>query len=192
MIYLNDRLFDFDLQEALAQLSDQRREQALRYKHELGQRTCTAAYLLLCEGLRKEYGITEKPLFEYGEHGKPFIVGHPEIHFNMSHCKEAAICIIADQPVGIDIESIRTFKQTLVDYTMNEDEICQIQQAERPDVEFIKLWTQKEAVLKLTGAGISRDMKQVLVNPPACLTTVVSPDLRYIYSYCFNISSSIG
>ena len=192
MIYINDHIYDFDLQKALSRLSDQRREQALRFKHELGQRTCTAAYLLLCEGLRKEYGITEKPVFEYGEHGKPFIVGHPEIHFNMSHCKEAAICIIADQPVGIDIESIRTFKQTLVDYTMNEDEIRQIQQAERPDVEFIKLWTQKEAALKLTGAGISRDMKQVLVNPPTCLTTVISPDLRYIYSYCFNISSSIG
>ena len=192
MIYINDHIYDFDLQEALAQLSDQRREQALRYKHELGQRTCTAAYLLLCEGLLKEYGITEKPVFEYGEHGKPFLVGHPEIHFNMSHCKEAAICIIADQPVGIDIESIRTFKQTLVDYTMNEDEIRQIQQAERPDVEFIKLWTQKEAVLKLSGAGISRDMKQTLLNPPASLTTIVSPDLRYVYSYCFNISSNIG
>ena len=192
MIYINDHIYDFDLQEALSQLSDQRREQALRYKHELGQRTCTAAYLLLCEGLLEEYGITEKPVFEYGEHGKPFLVGHPEIHFNMSHCKEAAICIIADQPVGIDIESIRTFKQTLVDYTMNEDEIRQIQQAERPNVEFIKLWTQKEAVLKLSGAGISRDMKKTLLNPPAFLTTIVSPDLRYVYSYCFNISSSIG
>ena len=192
MIYINDHIYDFDLQEALAQLSDQRREQALRYKHELGQRTCTAAYLLLCEGLREEYGITEKPVFEYGEHGKPFLVGHPEIHFNMSHCKEAAICIIADQPVGIDIESIRTFKQTLVDYTMNEDEIRQIQQAERPDVEFIKLWTQKEAVLKLSGEGISKDMKKTLLNPPASLTTVVSTDLRYVYSYCFNISSNIG
>ncbi len=64
MIYLNDRLYDFDLQEALSQLSDQRREQALRYKFELGQRTCAAAYLLLCEGLRKEYGIMEKPVFE--------------------------------------------------------------------------------------------------------------------------------
>ena len=185
MIYINDRLFDFDLKTALAELSDQRREQALRFKHELGQRTCVAAYLLLCEGLQKEYGITEKPVFEFGEHGKPFIVGHSEIHFNLSHCREAAICMIADRPVGIDIESIRTFKQTLVNYTMNEEEIHQINEAERPDIEFIKLWTKKEAVLKLSGEGISRDMKQVLNNPPASLTTVVSSDLRYVYSYCY-------
>jgi len=183
MIYINDKLYDFDLQEALSQLSDQRREQALRFKHELGQRTCVAAYLLLCEGLQQEYGISEKPVFEYGEHGKPFIVGYPDIHFNLSHCREAAICIISDKPVGIDIESIRPFKQTLVDYTMNDDEVYQIEQAERHDLEFIKLWTQKEAVLKLSGDGISRDMKQVLVNPPALLTTVVSHDYRYIYSF---------
>lgn len=186
MIYINDKIYDFDLQVALAELSAQRREQALKFKHELGQRTCVAAYLLLCEGLQKEYGIIEKPVFEYGEHGKPSLVGYPHIHFNLSHCREAVICILSDQPVGIDIESIHTFKQPLVDYTMNEDEAHQIEQAVRPELEFIKLWTQKEAVLKLTGEGISRDLKSVLLNPPASLTTIVSSDIRYVYSYCFN------
>lgn len=192
MIYINDRIYDFDLQEALAQLSEQRREQALKFKHELGQRTCVAAYLLLCEGLQKEYGIIEKPVFEYGEHGKPSLVGYPHIHFNLSHCREAVICILSDQPVGIDIESIRTFKQPLVDYTMNEDEAHQIEQAESPELEFIKLWTQKEAVLKLSGEGISRDLKSVLLNPPASLTTIVSSDIRYVYSYAFNNTSIAG
>jgi len=184
MIYINDHLFDFDLEKALTELSDQRRDVALRYKYELGRRTSVAAYLLLCEGLQKEYGITEKPLFEFGEHEKPSLVGHPEIHFNLSHCREAAICMIADHPVGIDIESIREYREPLVNYTMNEKEIRQIKQSERPDIEFIKLWTQKEAVLKLSGEGISRDMKQILLNPPASLTTIVSPDQRYVYSYC--------
>lgn len=185
MIYINDKIYSFDLQEALAQLSEQRREQALKFKHELGQRTCAAAYLLLCDGLRKEYGIIEKPVFEYGEHGKPSLIGYPHIQFNFSHCREAVICILSNQPVGVDIESIRPFKQTLVDYTMNEEEVARIQQAERPDFEFIKLWTQKEAVLKLSGDGISKDMKQVLLNPPASLTTVISEDERYVYSYCY-------
>lgn len=192
MIYINDRIYDFDLQVALAELSVQRREQALKFKHELGQRTCVAAYLLLCEGLQKEYGIIEKPVFEYGEHGKPSLVGYPHIHFNLSHCREAVICILSDQPVGIDIESIHTFKQPLVDYTMNEDEAHQIEQAVRPELEFIKLWTQKEAVLKLTGEGISRDLKSVLLNPPASLTTIVSSDIRYVYSYAFNNTSIAG
>ena len=50
MIYVNDHIFDFDLPAALEKLSAQRRGQALRFRHELGQRTCAAAYLLMCEG----------------------------------------------------------------------------------------------------------------------------------------------
>ncbi|MBR1543110.1 MAG: 4'-phosphopantetheinyl transferase superfamily protein [Bacteroidaceae bacterium] len=183
MIYINDKIFDFDLNTALSALSEERRKQALQFKFELGQRTCAAAYLLLCEGLQKEYGITEKPVFEYGEHGKPFLAGHPDIHFNLSHCREAAICMIGERPVGIDVESVREYRENLVRFTMNEAEVAQIEQAERPDVEFIKLWTRKEAVLKLSGEGISRDVKSVLCNAPANLTTVVSPDLRYVYSF---------
>ena len=162
MIYLNDDIEHFDWQAALPLLSEQRREQCLKFKHEQGRKTCAAVYLLLCEGLRKEYGITELPVFEYGEHGKPSIVGHPEIFFNMSHCREAAICVLSDVPVGVDVESIRSYSESLARYTMSDAEMELIEKAERPDVEFIRLWTLKEAVLKRSGEGIRNDMKHVL------------------------------
>lgn len=184
MLYLNDHIQDMNLDEGLAQLSVQRREQALRFRHELGRRTCTAAYLLLCEGLQKEYGITDKPIFEYGEHGKPWIVGHPEIHFNLSHCREAVLCMLSDRPVGVDVESVRKFKDSLIRYTMNDKEVEMIMQAPRPDVEFIRLWTRKEAVLKLTGEGINDNLKDVLNDCPYPIITTVSADLRYVYSVC--------
>lgn len=181
MIYLNDDIAGFDLERALPLLSDQRREQTLKFRYELGRKTSAMAYLLLCEGLRQEYGIMERPLFEYGEHGKPSIVGHPEIHFNLSHCREAVVCALSDHPVGIDVEAVRHYKESLARYTMNEEELRQILTAERPDVAFTRLWTMKEAVLKRTGEGLRNDLKNVLVNAPE-LTTVVSPDLRYVYS----------
>jgi 4'-phosphopantetheinyl transferase EntD len=123
MIYLNDDIAHFDFEKALPLLSRQRREQALKFKYELGRKTCAAAYLLLREGLRKEYGILEPPVFEYGEHGKPMLSGYPHIHFNMSHCREAAICVVSDRPVGVDIESIREYKESLARYTMNDAEM---------------------------------------------------------------------
>ena len=184
MIYLNDRLYDFNLDEALAQLSDQRREQALRFRHEAGRRTCAAAYLLLREGLLKEYGITEKPVFEYGQHGKPVIVGHPEIHFNLSHCREAALCGLSDKPIGVDVEAVRPLHEGVMYYTMNDDEVAQILKADDPDLEFTRLWTMKEAVVKLSGEGIRNDMKSILKNHPSGFTTVVNPDGRYVYSIC--------
>ena len=99
-VYINEHIWDFDLEAALKTISEQRREQALKFKHEQGQRLCVLAYLLLKEGLRQEYGLTDNPIFEYNEHGKPSIVGHPEIYFNLSHCKEAVVCAVSDKPVG--------------------------------------------------------------------------------------------
>ena len=68
-VSINDKIEEFNLEEALPLLSVQRREQCLKFKHELGRKQCAAAYLLLCQGLREEYGITEPPIFDYGEHG---------------------------------------------------------------------------------------------------------------------------
>ena len=176
-IYINDDIAHFDWQAALPLLSEQRREQCLHFKHELGRKTCAAAYLLLCEALRKEYGIDEAPVFEYGEHGKPSIVGHPDIYFNLSHCREAAICVVSDKPVGVDIETIRPYKESLARYVMNDDELQRINGSA---LEFTKLWTQKEAVVKLSGHGISNDMKSVLTCFAGELQTVVTD--HYVYS----------
>ena len=156
---------------------------------------------MLCEALRKEYGITEKPIFEYGIHGKPFIIGYPDIHFNISHCREAVLCVVSSRPVGVDVESIRSYKDSLVEYTMNPQEIAKINQAPRPEVmnpqeiakinqaprpevEFVRFWTMKEAVLKLSGEGISKDLKTVLTGQEQ-IETQVNMEKNYIYSIIY-------
>lgn len=184
MIYLNDDIAGFDVEAALPLLSEQRREQALRFRYELGRKTCAAAYLLLCEGLRREYGITEKPVFAYGEHGKPVLVDHPDIHFNLSHCREAAICVISDRPVGVDVESIGRYKESLARYTMNDAELASITRHPTPAIQFTRLWTMKEAVVKLSGEGISNDMKTVLTGHETIETTE-NLEKNYIYSVVF-------
>lgn len=181
-VFINDDIAHFDWQAALPLLSAQRREQALRFKHELGRKQCAAAYLLLCEGLRQEYGITEPPLFDYGEHGKPFLAAYPDIHFSLSHCREGVLCVVDNHPVGADIESIREYKESLVSYTMNSDEQAQILHSANPAMEFTKLWTMKEAVLKQRGTGITNDLKSALTDYGGQLKTVVNEEKKYIYT----------
>lgn len=183
-VFLSKEIWDFDLEAALAEISGQRCEQALKFKHELGQRLCVLAYQLLKRGLNEMYGIRENPLFEYNEHGKPAIVGHPEIYFNLSHCKEAAVCAISDRPIGVDVESVRAFKDSLVRYTMNDAEVRQIETSEDQAVAFIRLWTMKEAALKLIGTGISKDMKEVLRQENLSFETLIDSERRFIYSIC--------
>ena len=99
----------------------------------------------------------------------------------MSHCREAAICVLSKRPVGVDIESIREYKESLAHYTMSDEELERIASAERPDVEFTRLWTMKEAVLKRSGEGLRTDMKTVLKDAVG-LTTVVNIKRGYVYS----------
>ena len=180
MTLVSEDIWGFDLAAALLEISEQRREQALKFKFELGQRLCVLAYQLLKQALRDEYGITENPIFEYNEHGKPSIAGHPEIHFNLSHCKEAAVCAVSDQPVGVDVESIREYKDGLVQYSMNDEEIRQIESSEHPDRAFIRLWTMKEATLKLIGTGISNDLKTAIDHQQFHYKTIESE--KYFYT----------
>lgn len=181
-ILLSEDIWDFDLEAALKDISEQRREQALKFKHEQGKRLCVLAYQLLQKGLREVYGIEAHPVFGYNEHGKPSIVGHPEIFFNLSHCKEAAVCVIHDKPIGVDVESIREYKDNLVHYTMNDEEISQITSTENPAVAFIRLWTMKEATMKLIGTGISNDMKSVIDHQLYQYTTIEKQG--YVYTVC--------
>ncbi len=186
MIYVDEHIDEFDLQQALWQISPQRRAEALKFKFERGQRTCVLAYLLLKRGLKEEYGITENPVFEYGEHGKPSMADHPEIHFNFSHCKEAVACALSNHPIGIDVESVGRYSESVARYAMNDEELGQIMKSERPDIAFTRLWTMKEARLKLTGEGINDDIKNVLVGNPYRFTTEEHLDKGYILTVCEN------
>ncbi len=189
MIYLNDDIEGFDLQAALPMLSEQRRQQLQRFKHELGQKTCAMAYLLLCQGLREEYGLLEPPLFDYNEHGKPHIVGYPDIHFNLSHCRAGVICVLSHCPVGIDIESVREYNDSLVRYTMNEREQQLISASEQPAVAFTRLWTMKEAVLKCKGTGITDNIKCALDGVTG-IETSVNDKKGYVYSVYPGLSTT--
>ena len=166
-IYIDENINDFDLEEAMTLLSEQRREQVARYKLEGPRRQAVAAYLLLRKALREMYGIHDAPVFEYDANGKPSILGHPEIFFNLSHCRKAVACVVADSPVGIDVEETCRFSDSIARHTLDDEEYASAVKADNPSQAFIRLWTMKEALLKYTGEGLRRDIKTVLRLSPA-------------------------
>ena len=183
MIYLDDQLEQLDVAAALAMVSEQRREQVLRYRNEQLQRQSLAAYLLLCRGLREQFGVTDAPVFGHSLNGKPFLWGHPDIHFNMSHCRHAVAVAIDSHPVGIDVESIGRHNDALIRYAMSDEECRQISHSARPDIEFTRLWTMKESLLKLTGQGIRDDLHHILDSQDDYLFTTQVHD-RYVCTLC--------
>ncbi|MBR0077191.1 MAG: 4'-phosphopantetheinyl transferase superfamily protein [Bacteroidales bacterium] len=180
-VYINDHVDLLDITVSLDKVSAQRRDQALRYQHKVGRRLCLAAYLLLMEGLEKEYGIIEPPLFSYTPEGKPFLSEYPEIHFSFSHSGNVALCALSDQPVGADVETPRKITPSLISYTMNEIEQAIINASIDPTIQFLHFWTRKEALLKLTGEGIRNNLRMVLSEAEKYQMETVQTE-KYIYS----------
>lgn len=150
-----------------------RQDAAMRFRHESGRRECCLSYLLLCDILRHDFGITLQPDFVIGEHGKPSLAFDGDIPcrpltFSISHCRCAIACAVSDEAdVGMDVERTGRYSAPLAEYSMSEEELQRIAGAADPDAEFTMLWTRKEALLKLTGEGITDDLKNVLTSQRA-------------------------
>ena len=95
--------------------------------------------------------------FQFNEHGKPYLVGHEGIYFNISHCREAIAVGVSNREIGIDIEGQRRFSDNLLQRAFNEEEIRSVREAAEPEKEFARIWTRKEAYFKWTGTGILID-----------------------------------
>ena len=188
MIYVNDNIQLINIHQALKKVSKQRAEYALKYRQLHDQKLSLAVFLLLKDALRKEYGIWDVPDFGFGYHGKPLLKGYPNIHFNLSHCHEAAICVIDNKPVGCDIESVPDeLDMDICNYCFNKKEIEEILADENPTRAFTKFWTMKEAFLKLTGEGLTNDLRQLFFNHQEklpCFNTCYADDFSYVYTVC--------
>ena len=174
-----------EVERMLPLVNDQRRQEALRYKHIFGQFACLKSWLMLSE-LLKSLGITDLEM-SYNEHGKPFLTHHPEVHFSLSHCKNGIAVVVDNVPVGIDIESFRETRPSLVNYTMNEAEQQAIAADPNPTEAFIVLWTQNEAVLKLRGTGISTNLSDALDGNGYRLETLINMGKSYALSVAYSL-----
>ena len=175
---------ELEVARLLPLVSAQRREQAMRYTHLFGQYCCLKSYEMLTALLASTpYTLHSTPSFLYNEYGAPYLADGP--YFSISHCKQAIAVVVSDSPVGIDIEGIRKMDDGLVRKTMNLEEQSQIAMSQNPEVEFIRLWTRKEAYVKMQGTGIISDMHTILQDATAVeWHEIADLDRGYICTIC--------
>ena len=189
MIYLYDTLENYSDEQYLKHLNALpvwRREKALQYKKLDDRKRSVLAFVLLQHALREEYGITEVPEFVYNEFGKPSLPNMP-IHFSLSHCKDAVTCAVSDYNIGIDVESIVPYNPDVARRVCTAGELKMLEQSSNKDVEFIKLWTVKEAISKYEGMGLSLQFLEIDTSRYATDTQVC-----YDKNYCITICGEIN
>lgn len=148
--------------ECLSWFPQERVDNILKINHLQGRREKVAAYELLVEMMREEGCLKQLPLFQYDENGKPHLNNYPSLHFNISHCKKAVAVALHHAEVGIDVECRRPVSQALMERVCCAEELSLIRSSADAELEFIRLWTRKEALLKCTGVGIREDLREIL------------------------------
>ena len=102
------------------------------------------------KNIRLETKAARKP-FAYRPDGS-------EIFFNISHSSDIFGLCIADSPVGLDVEVIRPIPNAakLAKRFFSAIEHQQIAEMDETSasLQFLKLWTRKEAVIKAAGVGV--------------------------------------
>jgi 4'-phosphopantetheinyl transferase len=116
--------------------------------------------------------------------GKPEVSDNrlgSSLHFNLSHSADVLLCAIADRKVGVDVETMKhhdDMARVALHFFSSEESrrFFDLADVERTEF-FFRTWVRKEAFVKATGEGLSRDTRGFTVQmPPSAGIVVHSAD----------------
>lgn len=162
---------DAEVERMLPLVPESRRSRAMEIGHLQGRFASLKSYLMLSSILKSDFSLDSFNI-AVEEHGKPYLLDSPQIHFSISHCRSAIAVAVSDQPVGIDAESFRPVSDALLDKCMNADEKAAIISSGAREETFAAYWTRKEAVFKLLGTGITDNLHDILSTDAEIDTTI--------------------
>jgi 4'-phosphopantetheinyl transferase len=140
-------------------------EQILKYHRWQDAQLSLLGRLLVKEGLTH---FNEKVNFEellFTEYNKPYFQD-ATVQFNISHSGEFVVAAFTNKhdDIGVDVEKKHSLKISDFKIQMTSNEIDKIDSSDFPLREFFRYWTQKEAVLKAIGTGLSIPLKSFEVE----------------------------
>jgi 4'-phosphopantetheinyl transferase len=145
-------------------LSEVEKDRLARFRLEEDRQRFTIAHSLKRFCLSKLLGLNATALtFTEGSKGKPSCDQRQGLFFNISHSGNWAllgVSTIAD--LGVDVESWdREVGDSVLQYALNTEQIARVKNSSNPQQQFMLYWTQKEAISKAIGLGISIDLKSL-------------------------------
>ncbi len=116
------------------------------------------------------------------KNGKPFIKNFP-LFVSISHSGNFVAAAFNETEIGIDIEVMREVNLAVAKKFCVATDLEFLNSQENKTEAFLKIWTTKEAFLKMTGDGI-KDMKKISYNQlkplhffeQGCIITIIKAE----------------
>jgi 4'-phosphopantetheinyl transferase len=106
--------------------------------------------------------------FGYTGNGKPYLLAHSELCFNVSHSAETLVVAVAHRQVGVDVEvlPLDAADAGVADLVFCASERAALEGTDATDYSriFARLWTRKEAYIKADGRGMSLQLNNIDVG----------------------------
>jgi 4'-phosphopantetheinyl transferase len=120
--------------------------------------------ILLYKGAEKFNEKYNDSSIRYTDYNKPYFEDE-ELYFNISHSGEMVVCVVTDVcDIGIDVELLRDIQVEDFQRQMTEGEWHKISTSFNKIASFYNYWTQKEAVIKSSGKGLSIPLKSFEIS----------------------------
>jgi 4'-phosphopantetheinyl transferase len=85
-------------------ISPERLNQIEKYRFDIDKKLSVYAEFLVKRRVQSEFGVpNNKIIFAQNEYGKPYLPDFPNLHFDISHTRNALAIAFSKKPSGIDI-----------------------------------------------------------------------------------------
>lgn len=149
--------------ELYKSLSKKRLEKVLKIKNESAKKQSVGAELLLNKAVSEENGAKVPVRWECGKFGKPYLVDYPNLHINLAHSKDYAVCAVSDTEIGVDIQYMRDFNESVMRRCFTAEETEYVRSAADVRSAFYNFWVRKESFAKAVGRGLLLPLNEISV-----------------------------
>lgn len=158
---------DLIFNKLLANISSEKQVRIKKFARPDDAKRTLLADILVRSVVASELNVNNKTIeFDANKYGKPFLKGNFGIHFNVSHSEDWVVCVVDDEPVGIDIEKIKPVELGIAARFFSDHEYKMLMAKSPKDRQnfFFDLWTLKESYIKAVGEGLSLPLKSFTVS----------------------------
>jgi 4'-phosphopantetheinyl transferase len=158
--HISEDNFDSLLENELSKFSLDYQEKIKGYRRWQDAQLSLLGRVILFKAIEQIYKC--KPDYKeimHAKYNKPYFKDS-HIQFNISHSGEIVVCALCEKSqIGIDIEIISDIQIDDFKWQMTENEWLTITSSSKRMESFFDYWTQKEAVIKTHGHGLSIPLK---------------------------------
>lgn len=187
MIYLRiintKNLINADIQALVEALpfGDDEKKRLLSIKRGQGQLESLGALIalrdIMSSNVSKQEISCAKIIRDESQNGKPRFEDETLKAFSLAHSCGFSAAVLGKAKIGVDIELIRphAHKQELANRFFGDDERARFS-SDATDENFLLLWTQKEALVKLHGASLASSLGGDLPDGKLVFSNVIDID----------------